>query len=141
MLKTIRSRRGAIGTAAALSLLAAGAVAGAAIADDAAVAAKAPHAMASALINADGTRTQSKGIKSSTKVATGTYCITFDDVTRIDVSRSTPVATLVTSGGPQYAINLATYPTPQCGNAADALTVYTGERLLMTDAPFMLLVP
>ncbi|MFD6343295.1 hypothetical protein ACFWF9_01030 [Streptomyces roseolus] len=141
MFKTIKARRGIIGSAAALGLLAAGAVAGVAIADDAAVRAKAPYAMASAQINADGTRAQSKGIKSSTKVATGTYCVTFDDATRIDVSRSTPVATLVTSGGPQYAINLATYPTASCDYAADALTVYTGERLLLTDAPFMLLVP
>ncbi|MGW7312314.1 hypothetical protein [Streptomyces sp. NPDC054865] len=141
MFKTIKARRGIVGTAAALSLLAAGAVAGVAIADDAAVKAKAPYAMASALINADGTRGQSKGIKSSTKAATGTYCITFDDITRIDVSRSTPVATLVTSGGPQYAINLATWPTPSCGDAPDTLTVFTGERLLLADAPFMLLVP
>lgn len=141
MFKTIKARRGIVGTAAALSLLAAGAVAGVAIADDAAVKAKAPYAMASAQINADGTRAQSKGIKSSTKVATGIYCVTFDDATRIDVSRSTPVATLITSGGPEYAINLRTSPSPECGNAADTLSVYTGERNLQADAPFMLLVP
>ncbi|MEU9204280.1 hypothetical protein [Streptomyces sp. NPDC048332] len=141
MFKTIKARRGIIGTAAALSLLAAGAVAGVAIADDAAVAAKAPYAMASAQINADGSRAQSKGIKSSTRAGTGIYCVTFDDATRIDVSRSTPVATLITTGGPEYAINLRTTPSPECGDAADTLTVYTGERNLMADAPFMLLVP
>ncbi|MFE9045968.1 hypothetical protein ACFYOG_34370 [Streptomyces sp. NPDC007818] len=141
MFKTIKARRGIVGTAAALSLLGAGAVAGVAIADDAAVKAKAPYAMASAQINADGTRAQSKGIKSSTRIDTGIYCVKFDDATKIDVSRSTPVATIVTTGGPQYAINLRTSPSPECGNAADTLTVYTGERNLMVDTPFMLLVP
>ncbi|MEU3466274.1 hypothetical protein ABZ721_40895 [Streptomyces sp. NPDC006733] len=67
--------------------------------------------------------------------------MTFDDATRINVSRSALVATLVTSGGPQYAINLRTSPSPECANAADTVTVYTGERNLQVDAPFMLLIP
>jgi hypothetical protein len=56
MFKTIKARRGIIGTAAALSLLAAGAVAGVAIADDAAVAAKAPRSPPSSRPAARSTR-------------------------------------------------------------------------------------
>ncbi|MGW7276522.1 hypothetical protein ACWGH5_39265 [Streptomyces sp. NPDC054864] len=144
MLKTIRSRRGAIGTGAALALLAAGAAGGVALADDAAVRAKAPHAQASAQINGDGTRNQSKGIQSVDRVAAGTYCVKFDDDTRIDVSRSTPVATLVAdSRTPFLSILVTTKPSPACGNDADALTVYTGRPANNTpeDGSFMLLVP
>jgi hypothetical protein len=141
MRTSLRTPRGVITAAAVFAALAAGTAGGVALADNSSVRALAPYAQASAQINADGTRAQSKGIKSSTKVATGIYCVTFDDATRIDVSRSTPVATLITSGGPQYAINLRTTPSPECGNAADTVTVYTGERNLQVDAPFMLLVP
>ncbi|MFF1496934.1 hypothetical protein [Streptomyces sp. NPDC058304] len=94
MFKTIRTRRGLVGTAAALGVLAAGVVGGVAIADDSTVKAKAPHAQASALVNTDGSRLYSKGIKSLTKPKTGEYCVTFDDATGIKVDRSTPVATL-----------------------------------------------
>ncbi|MEU9376518.1 hypothetical protein AB0D94_22475 [Streptomyces sp. NPDC048255] len=141
MRTSLRTPRGVITAAAVVAALAAGTAGGIALADDSPIKALAPHAQASAQINADGTRAQSQGIKSSTRAATGIYCVTFDDATRINVSRSTPVATLVTSGGPQYAINLRTSPSPECGDAANTLTVYTGERNLLVDAPFMLLVP
>ncbi|MET9674644.1 hypothetical protein ABZY68_16330 [Streptomyces sp. NPDC006482] len=143
MLKTITSRRGIVGTAAALSLLAAGAAGGVALADDAAVKAKAPYAQASAQVNRDGTRVQSKGIKSIAHPQDGAYCVTFDDATRIDVSRSTPVATLASDGGTSWGtIMVRTTPSGECGNAADTVTVITGIGAeSYRDEPFFLLVP
>ncbi|MGW7198909.1 hypothetical protein [Streptomyces chryseus] len=144
MFRTIRTRQGLIGAAAALGMVAAGAVGGVAIADDSAIKSHAPHAQASALVDRDGSRPHSKGIKSLTKPTTGVYCVTFDDATQIKVNRSTPTATLwATEGGTpwQYQIFLNTYPTKACGNAADTLTVFIGHGSGPADSPFFLFVP
>lgn len=144
MFKSIGTRRGLVGMAAALGVLAAGVVGGVAIADDSTVKAKAPHAQASGLVNTDGSRLYSKGIKSLTKPRTGNYCVTFDDATGIVVDRSTPAATLYGQEGSSTSgrsILLATYPTDACGRAADTLTVFTTANNAMADSPFFLLVP
>lgn len=143
MIKTITARRGFIGMAAALTLLAGGAAGGVALADNAAIKANAPHARASAKINADGTREQSQGIKSVTKPSTGVTCVTFDDEQKIKVERSTPVATLVGDRSQflESSIAIDTGPNSACG--AGALTVVTGYNnpSTMFDMPFFLLVP
>ncbi|MCX5377577.1 hypothetical protein [Streptomyces sp. NBC_00091] len=146
MFKTNRTRRGIIGTAAALGVLAAGVAGGVAIADDAAIKALAPYAQASAKVNADGTREQSQGIKSLTRPANtnGVYCVTFDDVKKIKVSRSTPTATLSSVPGSNpsgYNVLLSTAPTSPCGNAADTLTVYIYSAQGTVNYPFFLVVP
>ncbi|MGR4877941.1 hypothetical protein ACIPUC_00655 [Streptomyces sp. LARHCF249] len=144
MFKTIRTRRGLVGAAAALGMLAAAAAGGVAIADNSTIKAKAPHAQASALVNTDGSRLYSQGIKSLTRPQTGVYCVTFDDATQIKVDRSTPTATLFGNEGTspwQYQIFLNTYPTTPCGKAADTLTVYTGNGSGPADSPFFLFVP
>lgn len=134
----------ACGVLAAVAAVAAGVMGGMAVADDATVKALAPYAQASGLFNPDGTRLYSKGIKSFTKVNPGEYCVTFDDVTRINVARSTPVATLYPVGGTApwgWTVYTATQPTATCNNAADAITVYVGSNSGPADNPFFLVVP
>ncbi|WP_326774547.1 hypothetical protein [Streptomyces sp. NBC_01445] len=69
--------------------------------------------------------------------------MTFDDATKIDVSRSTPVVTLVAAGSSPFAAALVrTTPSPECSNADDTVTVYIGTASgSYVDVPFMLLVP
>ncbi|MER7397542.1 hypothetical protein ABT381_18760 [Streptomyces sp. NPDC000151] len=145
MRKSIRTPRGVIATIAAFGVLAMGVVGGVAIADDSPVKAQAPHARASALVNENGTRKQSQGIKAINKPGAGVYCVTFDDAAKIDVARSTPVATMApeTHGKPWgHTVVLSTAPSASCGSAADTLTVYTGNSQYgLHDYAFFLVVP
>lgn len=127
-----------------LAAVAAGVMGGEALADDSTVKALAPYAQASGLFNPDGTRLYSKGIKSFSKPRTGAYCVTFDDATRINVARSTPVATLYGVEGTHpwgWTVYTATQPTATCNNAADTLTVFVGSNSGAADSPFFLVVP
>lgn len=104
--------------------------------------ARAPYAQASALVGADGSVFQAKGIQSVTKPQTGVYCIKFTDP-RLDPQKLTPVATLGATGSTPWdaQVLIRTDPSTQCGNATDTVTVYTGTSAGFMDLPFYFLVP
>lgn len=97
--------------------------------------ARAPHAQAPALIQKDGTLSQSKGIKEVKRVDVGMYCITFKD-SRIDPQKIVPQATLTTGIPMDSKVLLSTEPTPNCGNDAGTVVAVTGIDTDRADLAF-----
>ncbi|MFD3658445.1 hypothetical protein ACFWBH_01180 [Streptomyces sp. NPDC059999] len=103
--------------------------------------ANAPFAQASAVINADGSVSRSKGVADVWLGPTsGRFCVRLSD-TRLNVNELTPVATLDTGGWPGR-IYIENRTSSQCNNRADTILVVTTNQNEGGDyKPFSLLVP
>lgn len=105
--------------------------------------ARSPYAQASALVEADGTLAQSKGIASVEKPSTGAYCIKFTDAARLDPQKITPIAVLGATGQTPWdsTIMVRTDPARECGEAANTVAVMTGTANGYMDLPFYIAIP
>jgi hypothetical protein len=117
-----------------------GGITGVAIADETGSKARAPYAQASALIAADGTLRQNKGIKSVSKPSVGRYCITFTEP-RINLKNITAQLTPATPGNWNTELFAASGPESLCGNDDSTLLVTTGASSNLSDRNFYLYVP
>lgn len=104
--------------------------------------ARAPYAQAGALVEHDGTLSQSKGIASVQKPSAGTYCIKFTDAARLDPQKLIPTAVIGASGTTPWdaTIMVRTDPWGDCGNATDTVTVFTGTNGGPADLPFYIAI-
>ncbi|GGQ32157.1 hypothetical protein [Streptosporangium pseudovulgare] len=122
------------------SALAASAAIGASVAYAAAIGgAQAPYARAAALVKPDGTVVRSKGITGVRKTGTGHYCVAVDPA--IDITKSTPVATLNTYSPGSWEARVFVNPEqPNGWCQAQEIFVY-GNSSGAADIGFDLIVP
>ncbi|MEV4430578.1 hypothetical protein ACN9M0_35770 [Streptomyces sp. R-07] len=98
----------------------------------------APYARAAAKVSAGGTLTDSKNVTSVSRPRAGVYCVKITDPD-IDLRKAAVLATV--NGIKIRMISVNNAPDPACGNAADAVTVYTFYADgTSSDAPFTLTV-
>ncbi|WP_219508966.1 hypothetical protein [Nonomuraea ceibae] len=98
----------------------------------------APHAQATAQVNANGTIENSKNVTGVTKVSTGKYCVKLHR--DINAARAVPVATLRATADWRSEI-YTNVDSSHCAGHPNAIFVYTGKNGAAADEPFFLLVP
>lgn len=85
----------------------------------------APYARAAAKVAANGALLAQKNVASSTRVATGQYCVKVSDP---DIDDLKDAAIQVTSNGAWVTFIVNGAPTSGCGNATDTITVWSSDR-------------
>ncbi|WP_306323717.1 MULTISPECIES: hypothetical protein [unclassified Streptomyces] len=97
--------------------------------------ARAPHSQVAALVEADGSLSQNKGVANVDNPSLGAYCLTFTDP-RVDPQKVVPQATIGATGDGTdnttptpngSTLMIRTDPHSWCGDDPDTITVITTD--------------